>query len=140
MNNEQIDFFLNENDKGFINYLIGGCFRSNYIDAFELVFPHLQSIITQWVFKYKRPINIYEIRIIDKKNKAVWGIPHSRPNSVPKVDIPIVNFQDSAISALFAIFREGMNSVSYSNKFLSYYKILESYPNHGPFKETNNFF
>lgn len=140
MNNEQIDFFLNENEKGFINYLLGGCFRASYIEAYELVFPHLQSIITQWVFKYKRPINIYEVRIIDKKHNAAWGIPHSRPNTIPKIDVPIVNFQDSAISALFAIFREGMNSVSYSNKFLSYYKILESYPNNGPFKETNNFF
>jgi len=140
MDDEKIDFYLNENDKGFINYLLGGCFAANYIDAFELVFPHLQSIITQWVFKYKRPINIYEIRIVDKNHKAAWGIPHSRPDSLPKINVPIVSFQDSSINALFAIFREGMNSVSYSNKFLSYYKILESYPNHGPFKETNDFF
>lgn len=131
-----IDFFLEKNNDGHLASLLGGCFVNNHQEAFELVFPHILRIISQWCFKYKRPISIYETRVVDNRHQATWGIPYTSPSVVPIVEVQGATMAETTLTSLFAVFKEGMNSQSSGNRFLNYYKILEAYPNKGPFLET----
>lgn len=116
---------------------MGGCYSKSYIDAFENIYPHILRMLSQWCFKYKRPIGVYETRVIDKMHKARWSIPFACPNTLPKIDVATVTMAETTLVSLISIFREGMNSQSYGNRFMNYYKILEAYPSYGPFQETN---
>lgn len=61
------------------------------------------------------------------------------PSYIPDLVRPEITMWSAAITSLVAIFREGMNATSFSHKFLSYFKIIEAYPNQGPFKEINKY-
>lgn len=132
-----INFYMEKNKDGFLVSLLGGCFTTSHKNAFEIIYPHIQGTLSQWCFKYKRPIGIYETRIFDKKNKATWGIPHASPNTIPIIEYPMITLAGTTLTSLVSVFREGMNSQSSGNRFLNYYKILEAYPSSGPFRETN---
>ena len=138
-NDDSIDFFLEQNDAKQVTSILGGCFRTNYLEAFNFVYPHVLRILSSWCFRYKRPVSIYEVRVIDKRHEAIWGIPFAAPDTLPEIHLPIVILAETSLSSLIAVFREGMNSVSNVSKFLSYFKILEAYPGKGPFEETNQF-
>ena len=134
-----IDFFLKANDSKQVVSILGGCHKANYLDAFQFVYPHVLRVLSHWSFRYRRPVGIYEVRVIDNRHRAMWGIPFAAPDTLPEIHLPIVTLSQTSLSSLVAVFREGMNSVSNANKFLSYFKILEAYPDKGPFRDTNEY-
>jgi methylamine utilization protein MauJ len=136
INETTVHFFLEKNNDGHLISLMGGCFSRNHRNAFELIYPLIQMMLSQWCFKYERPVGIYETRVFDKKHKARWSIPFASPNTLPNIKFPIIILAESTLPSLVSVFREGMNSQSHANRFLNYYKILEAYPSKGPFKET----
>jgi len=133
----QIDFFVAENESKQIVSIMAGCFKSTYREAFEFAYPHLLRIFSQWSFRFRRPVSLYETRVIDKRHRATWGIPPICPNTLPSLTVPMVTLSNASLSSLVAVFREGMNATSSAHRFLSYFKILEAYPSGGPFGETN---
>lgn len=137
--NNKIDFYLEKNSDGHLISLMAGCFATSYREALELVYHHIQIILSQWTFKYRRPIGYYEIRIIDKTHNAIWGLPHTAPNTLPDIDFPIVIMAESPLSSLITVFKEAMNSQTGSARFLNYFKIVEAYPSNGPFYEMNRY-
>ena len=137
--NNKIDFYLDKNSDGQLVSLMAGCFAESYKEALELVYHHIQRILSQWAFKYRRPIGYYEIRVTDKIHNATWGGPHTAPNTLPNIDFPMVIMAESPLSSLITVFKEAMNSQTGSARFLSYFKIVEAYPSNGPFYEMNQY-
>jgi hypothetical protein len=137
--NNTINFYLEKNSDGQLISLIAGCFAKSYKEALKLVYHLIQRILSQWSFKYKRPIGFYEIRILDKTHNATWRLPHTAPNTLPDIDFPIVIMAESPLSSLITVFKEAMNSQTSSARFLNYFKIVEAYPSNGPFYEMNRY-
>ena len=134
-----INFYIQADEKNKLSSVLVGCMANGKEQAITITFPHMQRITSLWCLKYKRPANIYGIEIFDKNNKAKWLMPTVTPSIIPLVDKPVVTLWNTALTSLVAVFKEGMNSTIFSHKFLSYFKILEAYPNKGPFKENNNY-
>jgi len=131
---ETIDFFFSKNVEGQVISVMAGCYKAGAEEAFKFVYPHVLQMLSNLAFRFRRPIGVYEVRVHDKKNSATWGIPAIAPSNLPEIKFPLVTLSETPLNSLVAVFREGMNSVSPAGRFLNYYKILEAYPNSGPFQ------
>ena len=136
---DKIDFYLQKNEKGLLNSVLAGCFSYNKDDALKKCFHHVKRMTSLWSLKYRRPVGISSIDVHDKKHNVHWVQPKASPSDIPHLSLPSVAFYNTALTSLIAVFSEGMNSTVLSQRFLSYFKIIEAYPNQGPFKEINNY-
>jgi hypothetical protein len=134
-----INFYFEADENNFFRSVLVGFNATGKEDAIKVSFPHIQHLTSLWCLKYKRPVSIFSVQVYDKKNKAKWLIPKVTPSVIPQIERPFVTVWNTALTSLVAVFKEGMNSITFSHKFISYYKILEAYPNQGPFKELNNY-
>ncbi len=130
-----INFYLKKNENNLLTSILVGCDAENKDEALQIALPHILRITSMWCLKYRRPVSYYALDVFDNKYKAKWLMPSITPSVIPTLEQPKVTMWNSTLTSLVAIFREGMTSNIYSQKFMSYYKILEAYPSKGPFLE-----
>jgi len=132
--NEAVNIWLEESQEGLLRAITVGVFDTSTKSAFRRVSAQVYSLLSLWTYRYKRPFAVQEVKIVDKTHQAHWMIPKFCPKAIPLGFAPLSLAEDSPISSLFALFREGMNSTSFAYSFLSYFKIAEAWTKHkGPF-------
>lgn len=128
------NIWLEENEEGLLSAITIGIDDKTTESAFKRASSIVYSMLSLWAYQYKRPFSIQEIKLRDVNHEARWIIPKFCPKALPLKVVSQSFGEGSPVGALFALFREGMNSTSSAYRFLSYFKIAEAWKNNkGPF-------
>jgi hypothetical protein len=134
-----VDLWLRATPDGqFLSSVLLGTHAASAKQAFDRSYAYLLSLLSLWSFQAQRPMAVHEILVDDRPHGAKWVV---RPQA--QVPLRLNNTKGSfgvahPLGSLMALFREGMASTHASQRFLSYYKILDAWrKGDGPFKLTN---
>jgi methylamine utilization protein MauJ len=134
-----VDLWLRATPDGqFLSSVLLGTHAPSPKQAFDRSYAYLLSLISLWSFQAQRPMAVREILVDDRPHGAKWIV---RPQA--QVPLKLNDLKGSfgvahPLGSLMALFREGMASTQASQRFLSYYKILDAWKKGaGPFKLTN---
>jgi hypothetical protein len=106
--------------------------------AFDRNFGYLLSLLSLWSFQAQRPMAVREILVDDRPHRAKWMVRPQAQVPLQLRDLKASMHGDHPLGSLMALFREGMAASHASQRFLSYYKILDAWrTGAGPFKHTN---
>jgi hypothetical protein len=134
-----VDLWLRASPDGqFLGSVLLGTHAETPKRAFDRNYAYLLSLLSSWSFQAQRPMAVRELLVEDKTHGAQWVV---RPQAQEPLRLNDVKASFAAahpLGSLMALFREGMASTHASQRFLSYYKIIDAWRNgEGPFKLTN---
>jgi hypothetical protein len=134
-----VDLWLRATPDGqFLNSVLLGTRTESPKRAFDRNYAYLLSLLSSWSFQAQRPMAVREILVEDKTHGAQWIVRPQAQVPLQLNDIKASFDVADPLGSLMALFREGMASTHASQRFLSYYKILDAWRNgNGPFKRTN---
>jgi len=125
--NGDINFWFEKNNDDYLNSILVGLYSKNFKDGFRKSFNFINSILSMLSFFYRRPFKIWQIKVTDKNHHAIYSTRTFCPKSENLV-LPASSFPlDIPIGSLFAIYREGMNSIDLAYRFISFFKIYEAW-------------
>lgn len=138
--NQSINIWFEKNVDGFLDAFFIGLKARSFNEAFRLAYSQASNIQSNLTFFYTRPVRVRFIEIFDKK----FDLKYYNPPTCPKtVDInsfsPIIISKEVPFGSLLALYREGMNSLDLSYRYISFFKIYEAWKkNEFAFRLTNN--
>jgi len=126
-NANEINMWFRKNNEGYLNAILAELNSDNHITAFKMTSKFIFGILSALSFFYRRPFRIAHVKIMDAKNKA--EVETRKFCSKPaKLVLPKASFQPAdSIGSLFAIYREGMNSVDIAYRYICFFKIYEAW-------------
>jgi Methylamine utilization protein MauJ len=125
-------------DGQFLSSVLLGTHAETPKRAFDRNYAYLLSLLSSWSFQAQRPMAVREILVEDKTHGAQWVVRPQAQEPLQLNDIKASFAAAHPLGSLMALFREGMASIHASQRFLSYYKIIDAWRNgEGPFKLTN---
>lgn len=122
-----IDFLCQPNEDGYFNKIIAGLSEESAVKAFERTSAQVLPMLSVFSHKYRRPFHVRAIWITDLNHKAKWCISPFAQKLVEIKISPSGFKQHHPLGAMFSIYREGMNSISDSHRFLCFFKIFEAW-------------
>ena len=130
-----MNIWLEKSLEGLLCTITVGVFDTSTQSAFRRASAQVYSLLSLWTYQYKRPFSLFKkLSCLIRHIKHV-GSSQSFAQKPFLSDSPRYPYRKTPpLGALFALFREGMNSTSFAYRFLSYFKIAEAWSKKkGPF-------
>jgi hypothetical protein len=125
-NGLKTNFWFEKNNKGYFQSIFVGLTSAGCIEAFKESTKFINGMLSTLCFFYRRPMKIGRITIEDKKHNAQISTRKSCPASENLI-APLATFKSTPIGSLFAIYRDGMNSVDLAYRYICFFKIYEAW-------------
>lgn len=125
--NYVIDIWYEDSDAKLLESIFVGIHVTSSIEAFDIANKHVLPLLSIMSFKYRRPFGVREIHISDGGNEAKWLIKPFCTKPI-RIKIPRCSFMpNDPLGSMFALYREGMNNISCTYRYLCFFKIFEAW-------------
>ena len=118
-----------KNKEGYFQSILVELLSNGCIEAFKEASKFVHGILSTLCFFYRRSFRIGIITAYDISHRAEFTTRKIFPK--PEILIkPLASFKPGPIGSLFAIYREGINSVDLAYRYICFFKIYEAWNKH----------